>query len=123
MAKSVAVIGASNDRNKFGNKAVRAYARLGYQVYPVNQRADIVEGLPAYRSILDIPGKVDIVLVYVPPAIGLTIISDIAQKRPAELYLNPGTESDELLEKARSLGLSPILACSIIAVGLRPEEV
>lgn len=123
MAKTVAVIGASSDRAKFGNIAVRAYAQKGYQVYPINQRVDTIEGLPAYRSIMDVPGKVDIVLVYVPPAIGIQLLPDIARKRPEELYLNPGTESDELVDKAKALGLSPILACSIIAVGLRPEEV
>jgi len=82
-----------------------------------------VEGIPAYRSILDIPGRVDTVLMYVPPAIGIELLPDIARKRPGEIYLNPGAESDELVEKARDLGLSPILACSILAVGLRPEEV
>ncbi len=123
MAKTVAVIGASSDRTKFGNKAVRAYTQMGYQVFPINQRVDTIEGLPAYRSIMDVPGKVNIVLVYLPPAVGIQILPDIARKRPEELYLNPGTESDELVEKAKALGLSPILACSIIAIGLRPEEV
>ena len=123
MAKTVAVIGASNDRSKFGNKAVRAYRNQGYQVFPVNPRVDSVEGLPAYRSISDVPGMVDIVLVYVPPKIGIGLLSDIAAKRPKEIYLNPGTESDEIVEKAQSLGLSPIQACSILAVGMRPEEV
>ncbi len=123
MAKTVAVIGASNDRSKYSNKAVRAYVQKGYRVYPVNRRVDSVEGISAYRSILDIPGKVDAVLMYVPPAVGIDLLADIAKKRPSELYLNPGAESDELVKKARDLGLSPILACSILAVGLRPEEV
>lgn len=123
MAKTVAVIGASSDRSKYGNIAVRAYAQKGYTVYPINQRADTIEGLQAYRSIKDVPGRVDIVLVYVPPKIGIGLLPDIARKRPEEFYLNPGTESDEVVEKAKELGLSPILACSIVAIGLRPEEV
>jgi predicted CoA-binding protein len=121
--KNVVVIGATNDRSKFGNKAVRAYIRQGYKVYPVNPRTDMVEGLPAFRSILDVPGRVDIVTMYVPPGIGLALIEDVAKKRPKQLFLNPGTESDELVERARALGLSPIQACSILAVGLSPEEV
>jgi predicted CoA-binding protein len=123
MGKTVAVIGASNDRSKYGNIAVRAYTQRGYTVYPINQRADTIEGLQAYRSIKDVPGRVDIVLVYVPPKIGIELLPDIAKKRPEEFYLNPGTESDEIVEKAKELGLSPILACSIVAIGLRPEEV
>jgi len=118
----VAVIGASSDRNKFGNKAVRAYSTKGYKVYPVNPYEEIVEGLKSYRSILDIPEEIDCVTVYVPPKVGMTIIEDIAKKGVKELYFNPGAESDELVEKAQKLGLKPILACSILAIGLEPND-
>ncbi len=119
--KSVAVIGASNDRSKYGNKAVRAYLLNGFQVYPVNPKEETIEGLKAYRSILDIPEEVDRATLYVPPKVGLKVIDEIAQKGVKELYVNPGAESDELVDKARKLGLNPILACSIMAVGLDPE--
>jgi predicted CoA-binding protein len=119
--KSVAVIGASNDRSKYGNKAVRAYLLNGFKVYPVNPREETIEGLKAYRSILEIPEEVDRATLYVPPKVGLKVIEEIAEKGVKELYFNPGSESDELVEKARKLGLNPILACSILAVGLDPE--
>jgi predicted CoA-binding protein len=119
--KSVAVIGASNDRAKHGNKAVRAYLLKGYKVYPVNPREEAIEGLKAYKSILDIQGEVDRATLYVPPKIGLKVIEEIAKKGVKELYFNPGAESDELVDKARKLGLNPILACSILAVGMDPE--
>ena len=118
--KSVAVIGASNDRTKYGNKAVRAYLRIGYKVYPVNPKGEAVEGLEAYKSILDIQAEVERATLYVPPEVGLKVIEEIAQKGVKELYVNPGAESDELVNKARKLGLNPILACSILAVGLDP---
>ena len=118
--RSVAVIGASNDRTKYGNKAVRAYLRSGFKVYPVNPKEEIVEGLKAYRSILDIQTEVDRATLYVPPKVGLKVIEEIARKGVKELYVNPGAESDELVNKARKLGLNPILACSILAVGLNP---
>ena len=118
--KSVAVIGASNDRTKYGNKAVRAYLSSGFRVYPVNPKEETVEDLRAFKSILDIPGEVDRATLYVPPEVGLRVIQEIAQKGVKELYVNPGAESDELVEKARQLGLNPILACSILAVGLDP---
>ena len=119
--KSVAVIGASNDRSKYGNKAVRAYLLNGFKVYPVNPKEETIEGLKAYKSILEIPEEVDRATLYVPPKVGLKVIEEIAEKGVKELYFNPGSESDELVEKARKLGLSPILACSILAVGLDPE--
>ena len=118
--KSVAVIGASNDRAKYGNKAVRAYLRSGYKVYPVNPKGEAVEGLKAHKSILDIQAEIERATLYVPPKVGLKVIEEIAQKGVKELYVNPGAESDELVNKARKLGLNPILACSILAVGLDP---
>ena len=119
--KSVAVIGASNDRDKYGNKAVRAYQLQGFKVYPVNPKEETIEGLKAYTSILDIQEKVDRATLYVTPKVGLKVVEEIAEKGVKEFYINPGAESDELVNKARSLGLDPILACSILAVGLDPE--
>jgi predicted CoA-binding protein len=122
MARVVAVIGASNDRRKFGNKAVRAFARQGYDVKPVNPNCATVEGLPAYSSITDIPGPIDLVTVYVPPAIGETLLPAIARKQPGELWVNPGADSAALLATAETLGLRPIVACSILGVGENPGE-
>jgi len=122
MEKSVAVIGASNDRAKYGNKAVRAYLRSGFKVYPVNPKEETIEGLKSYRSILDIQTEVERASLYVPPKVGLKIIEEIARKGVKELYVNPGAESDELVNKARKLGLNPILTCSILAVGLDPMK-
>ena len=54
--KTVAILGASADRSKFGNKAVRAFQRAGWHVYPVNPAGGEVEGLPCYPSLADVPG-------------------------------------------------------------------
>ena len=67
--KTVAIIGASSDRQKFGNKAVRAFREQGYQVYPVNPKEPEIEGLPAYKSIADVPGRPEMITVYVPPPV------------------------------------------------------
>ncbi|MBI5624295.1 MAG: CoA-binding protein [Elusimicrobia bacterium] len=114
---TVAVIGASKDRHKYGNKSVRAHAAAGYDVYPVHPTESEVEGFKVYRSVKDIPVKLDRVSLYLPPALGLKILEDIAAKGPKELFVNPGAESDEFLAKARALGLKPILACSIVDLG------
>jgi predicted CoA-binding protein len=117
---NVAVIGASNNHEKFGNKAVRAYVAHGHSVYPVNLREATVEGLKAYRSIVDVPVDLDATLVYVPPHVTLRLLPEIARKGPGTLYLNPGSEDDAVVAKATELGLEPVLACSIIAIGDRP---
>ena len=80
MAQTIAIVGASTDRSKFGNAAVRTYADQGWTVYPVNPRADKIEGLTAYKSITDVPGELDRVSVYLPPAVLLGILDDIAAK-------------------------------------------
>jgi predicted CoA-binding protein len=120
MSKVVAVIGASKDRQKFGNRAVRAYRDQGYTVVPINPHEAEIEGLRAYRSILDVPGTVDMASFYVPPEVGETVIAEVAQKGVAEVWLNPGAESDELVTRARALSLQPIIACSIVAIGQNP---
>jgi len=119
---SVAVIGASADRSKYGNKAVRAYLRQGWTVYPVNSHETSIEGLPAYRSMRDLPAAPDRVSLYLPPDIGLDVLPDLAAVRPKEFYVNPGAESDELIERAEALGLQPIQACSIVEIGVSPSS-
>lgn len=117
---SVAVIGASNDRSKYGNKAVRAYRQRGYTVYPVNLTEAEIESLAAYKSIRDVPSRPDLVSVYVRPQVLLKLLPDIATKGCDELWLNPGTGSDEVLAEAERLKLNVIQACSILAVGVSP---
>ena len=120
---TVAIIGASSDRSKFGNKSVRAHAAQGYQVFPINPKAGEIEGHPAFASIQAVPvARLNRVSLYVPPAVGLKLIDEIAAKGCDELWLNPGSESEELAAKARALGLEPIIACSIVDVGVSPPE-
>jgi predicted CoA-binding protein len=119
--KTVAVIGASNDRKKFGNKAVRAFVQRGYSVFPVNPNESEVEGIPAFRSVKDLPVRPEMVSVYVPPAVLLKLLPEIVARGCDELWLNPGTESDEVLAEVDRLGLPAIRACSIIGVGVSPS--
>ena len=121
MNKVVAVIGASSDRAKFGNKAVRAFANQGYTVVPIHPKEETVEGLKAYKSVLDVPGPIDMASMYLAPAIGLTVIEDVARKGIPEVWLNPGADSPELAERARALGLKTVVACSILGVGENPH--
>jgi predicted CoA-binding protein len=120
MSKVVAVIGASNDRHKFGNRALRAYVRDGYTVVPINPHEAEVEGIRAYGSVLDVPGAIDMATFYVPPEIGERVIEEVARKQIPEVWLNPGADSDALIAKARSLSIRPIVACSIVALGQNP---
>lgn len=119
---TIAILGASNDRAKFGNKAVRAFVRQGCEVFPVNPKEQIIEGLRAFKSIADVPVRPHKISVYLPPPVLHKLLPDIAAKGCDELWLNPGTESDEVLAEAERLGLNVIQACSIVGIGVSPED-
>jgi predicted CoA-binding protein len=104
---TVAIIGASNNRRKYGNKAVRAFAARGYTVY---------------ASVRDVAGDIGMATFYVPPEVGLRVIDEIAARGIAEVWLNPGSESEALVTRSRALGIEPILACSIVGIGMSPDD-
>jgi predicted CoA-binding protein len=121
---TVAILGASADRSKYGNKSVRAHLQQGYAVYPINPKGGHIEGLTVYRTLSEVPQEarpLSRISVYLPPAVGLTVMEEIAAVGCDELWLNPGSDSDDVVAKARALGLEPIIACSIVGVGVHPE--
>ena len=121
--KTIAVIGASTDRTKFGNKAVRGFAAQGHTIYPVNPRATEIEGLTAYASIREVPSRPDMVTMYLPAALVLKALPEIAERGCDELWLNPGTESEEVIAEAKRLGLTPIVACSLVGHDIAPSTI
>ena len=122
MAKVVAVVGASSNRGKFGNKALRAFQAEGYTVVPVNPNETEVEGIKTYASVLDVPHAIDMATVYVPPEIAITLLPQFEAKGIPEIWMNPGAESDELLADARRRKLNVIAACSIVGIGRSPYQ-
>lgn len=120
---TIAIVGASSDPSKFGNKAIKAYLQRGYDVYPVNPKGGAIEGLAVFRTLAEIPvANLDRISVYLPPAVGVKMLDDIAAKPHGELWLNPGSDSDEVVARAHALKLDPIVACSIVDIGVSPHE-
>ena len=120
---TVAILGASTDRSKFGNKSVRAHALAGYAVFPVNPKGGQLEGLTVYRSLAEIPGDhLNRISVYLSPAIGLKMLEEIAAKGCDEVWFNPGSESPQIMAEARRLGLHAVFACSIVELGFSPAR-
>lgn len=118
----IAILGASADRTKFGNKAVRAHQRQGFEVFPVNPRGGEIEGLPVARTLAETPSPLDRVSVYLPPAVLLPLLPQIAEHGCKELWLNPGSESPEVVAAATALGLNVVQACSIVGIGEHPGD-
>lgn len=103
-----AVVGASNDRTKFGNRIYRVLREAGYHVYPVNPTADEVEGDRAYPSLAALPERPDVADIVVPAAVGVQIAKDAQAAGIPFFWLQPGAESPELIAHAEALGLNVI---------------
>ena len=119
-AKTVAIIGASSNRAKFGNKALRAFEKQGFRVVPINPHEREIEGHATYASVLDFPDPIDMATVYVPAGAGVRVMEDLAQKGVPEVWLNPGADDDAVVSRAKQLGLNTVIACSIIGIGDSP---
>jgi len=122
MPKTVAVVGASSSRTKFGNKALRAFLDAGYNVVAINPNEGEVEGLKTYASVLDVPGPIDMATVYVQPAVTLRLLDEFTQKGIGEIWINPGAEDDTVMSEARRRKLNAVFACSIIGIGRHPGD-
>jgi predicted CoA-binding protein len=120
MPTTVAVIGASSDRQRFGNKALRALRDKGYGVIPINPKEAEVEGEKSYASVLDVPVPIDMATFYVSPAVGLGLLDDVVKKGIPEVWFNPGADGPQVVERARSLGLNTVVACTILRIGAQP---
>lgn len=126
--RPVAVIGASADRSKFGNKAVRAYSGDGYTVWPVNTKGDRIEGVDTFRSLAELPGMPFLVSIYLHEDAALQVLDELAdmqndtEDKVAVIYLNPGSDTARVIDRARELGMFAIQTCSIQAIGHDPRE-
>ena len=114
-----AVVGASIDRTKYGNKVLRCYQQHGKEVYPINARAQEVEGLKAYPSLAALPVKVKAISVITPPAITEQVVREAAAAGVAHIWMQPGAESDEAIRSAEALGMSVIAGgpCILVMMG------
>ncbi|NKB68000.1 MAG: CoA-binding protein [Candidatus Latescibacteria bacterium] len=114
-----AVVGASRNRAKFGNKVLRCYMRHGLTVYPVNPQAGQIEGLEAYPALADLPEPVERISVVTPPAITAGVVEEAAAAGVAQVWMQPGAESAAALRRANELGLAVIAGgpCLLVELG------
>lgn len=120
MPRTVAIVGASADRRKYGNKSVRAHTRAGWNVYPIHPNAPEIEGLKAYPNVQTVPVALDRISVYLPPDLSRGLLADWSAKGCRECFFNPGSADEALLEQARKAGLPVVDACSIVDLGFEP---
>ncbi len=120
--KTIAVVGASADRHKYGNKCVRAYREAGFAVFPVHPSEREIEGLAAYASLAQVPAPLDVISVYLPPPVTLALLPEIAGSGAHRVWFNPGSADGAVLAEARRLGIAAHPGCSIVDIGRSPGE-
>ena len=121
--KRFAVVGASQDRTKYGNKVLRVYQQNRIDVVPVNPKADEVEGLKTYPDLLAIPGAIHAVSIITPPAVTERVVQEAIQKVIKHIWMQPGAESDSAVKAAQEAGANVIAGgpCILVALQFRDK--
>lgn len=116
-----AVAGASNVRSKYGNMVLRCYQQAGRTVYAVNPRETEVEGAPCVKDLASLPEPVHGLSIITPPKITEQLVEDAARAGIRHIWMQPGAESDEAIERAEELGMSVIAGgpCILVILGFR----
>lgn len=116
--KNWAVVGATQDTSKFGYKVFRKLKDRGFKVYPVNPKFEEVEGVKCYSTVADIPDNIDVISLIVNPKVGIGVIEMAKEKGIKNVWCQPGAESIELVEKAKSYGINIIYnECVLVELG------
>lgn len=100
----IALIGATNDKTKYGNIIYRDLKSKNIPVYAINPKANTVEGDIAYKDIEALGFKPEILNFVIPPKIAFLMIQDLVSKDYDNFWLQPGAESDEILSFLDSKG-------------------
>ena len=121
---SFAVVGASTDRSKYGNKVLRCYRQHGRKAYPVNPKSPEVEGLRAYPSLASLPEPVPAISIITPPAATEQVVREAHVAGVKHVWMQPGAESEEAIRAAEALGMNVIAAgpCLLVVMGYREQD-
>lgn len=111
---NVAVIGASDNPEKYSYLAVQNLKAEGHTVFPVHQSIKEIQGLKVYASIKDIPAPIDTVSLYVSAPISSKLAPDILAAKPRRILFNPGAENPEFEKEARARGILVLEACTLV---------
>lgn len=116
----IAVVGASNDPAKYGNVIVRDLSAKGYTVLPVNPREREIAGLPAFASLSDVPGPIDIVDVVTPPPVTRKVLEEAARLGLPAVWLQDGSFDDGTLDFAAGAPFRTVHDACIMVVSRFP---
>ena len=116
-----AVVGASDNPDRYSYKIIEKLIERGFRVYPVSPKLEELMGLKAYSTISDIPDEVDVVDMVVNPRIGIKVMEEISKKDIRYVWLQPGAESTEIHQFAKEKGIEAIDACILAVLSIRRD--
>jgi predicted CoA-binding protein len=115
--RTVAVLGASPKPDRYAYRAMQMLRVHGYRPVPINPAYGNVLGEKCYRSIVDVPAKIDTVTLYLGKARSGPLADDIVSVKPRRIIMNPGAENNELAAKARTHGIEVVEDCTLVMLG------
>lgn len=115
----MAVVGASREKEKFGYKIYAVLKKQGFVVYPINPKADSIDGDKCYASLSDLPEKPDVVITVVPPKITEQVVVEAARLGIKKIWMQPGSESEKAIAFCKEKGMEVIANVCFIVDGLR----
>jgi predicted CoA-binding protein len=120
-SKAFGVVGASTNREKYGNKVLRCYLQHGKRAIPVNPKEKTVEGLAAVTSVEELPPEVKSISVITPPAVTEQVVEAAIKKGITGIWMQPGAESAKAIERARQAGMNVIGdgSCLLAVLGFK----
>jgi predicted CoA-binding protein len=106
--KKFAIIGATDNKKKYGHQILVNLKNRGYKVYPINPRLSEIEGVKCYSSLRELPEKVDVVDFVVPPQVTETVLRECRELGLSRIWLQPGSESEAAVEFCRENDLQVV---------------
>ncbi len=120
-SQAYGVVGASTNRNKFGNKVLRVYLQNNKKVYPVNPNEKEIEGVASVNTVADLPNDVKSISIITPPPVTEKIVDQAIAKGIKNIWMQPGAENIEAVKKAEKHQINVIWGgpCILVTLGLK----
>jgi predicted CoA-binding protein len=110
-----AIVGASNNEEKYGYKVLKNLFEAGFNVIPINSREKVILGLKTYQNITDLDKKIDVVVFVVPPVVTEKILDEVINLEIKNVWMQPGSESEVAIKKCQDNKINFIQnACIIV---------
>lgn len=121
-SEAFGVVGASEDRSKYGNKVLRCYLQNKKTAIPVNPKVAMVEGIASVATVNDLPDNVKSISVITPPAVTEKVVEAAIARGISNIWMQPGAESDAAIASCKAAGINVIADHSCILVVLGYKE-